>query len=63
MANRLIPLLDNVLVRKRAVIESIHDQLKNISQIELGISKAQVAREFGISRKTLYQYIAQSVVR
>jgi hypothetical protein len=34
MANRLMPLLDKVLVRKRAVIESINDQLKNISQIE-----------------------------
>jgi hypothetical protein len=31
MANRLMPLLDKVLVRKRAVI---NDQLKNISQIE-----------------------------
>ena len=34
MANQLMPLLDKVLVRKRAIIESIHDQLKNISQIE-----------------------------
>jgi hypothetical protein len=34
MKNQLMPLLDKVLVRKRAVIESIHDQLKNISQIE-----------------------------
>lgn len=34
MANRLMPLLDKVLVRKRAVIESINDQLKNVSQIE-----------------------------
>lgn len=34
MENRLMPLLDKVLLRKRAVIESINDQLKNISQIE-----------------------------
>jgi hypothetical protein len=34
MANQVMPLLDKVLVRKRAVIESITDQLKNISQIE-----------------------------
>ncbi len=34
MANALISLLDKALIRKRAVIESIHDQLKNISQIE-----------------------------
>ena len=34
MANRLLPLYDKVLLRKRAVIESIIDQLKNVSQIE-----------------------------
>ena len=33
MKNRLMPMLDQVLLRKRAVIESIIDQLKNISQI------------------------------
>lgn len=30
---RLLPLLDKVLARKRAIIETINDQLKNISQI------------------------------
>lgn len=34
MKNRLIPLLDKILLRKRAIIESVNDQLKNISQIE-----------------------------
>lgn len=34
MKNRLIPLLDRLLLRKRAIIESIVDQFKNISQIE-----------------------------
>lgn len=34
MKNRLNPLLDCLLLRKRAVIESVIDQLKNISQIE-----------------------------
>ena len=34
MANRLLPLADKLLLRKRALIESIFDQLKNISQIE-----------------------------
>ena len=34
MKNRLMPLADNVLLRKRAIIESVNDQLKNISQIE-----------------------------
>ena len=34
MRNRLLPLLDKIMLRKRAVIESVVDQLKNISQIE-----------------------------
>jgi hypothetical protein len=34
MANRLMRLADKLLLRKRAIVESIFDQLKNISQIE-----------------------------
>lgn len=34
MKNRLLPLADKLLLRKRSIIESIIDQLKNISQIE-----------------------------
>lgn len=34
MKNKLMPLLDKLLLRKRAIIESVNDQLKNISQIE-----------------------------
>jgi hypothetical protein len=34
MKNRLLPLMDKILLRKRAIIESVVDQLKNISQIE-----------------------------
>jgi transposase len=34
MKNRLMPLMDKLLLRKRALIESVVDQLKNISQIE-----------------------------
>jgi Transposase DDE domain len=34
MKNKLMPLFDKILLRKRAVIESVSDQLKNISQIE-----------------------------
>jgi hypothetical protein len=34
MKNRLLPLADKVLLRKRAIVETIIDQLKNISQIE-----------------------------
>jgi hypothetical protein len=36
MKNKLMPMpmLDKILLRKRAIIESVNDQLKNISQIE-----------------------------
>ena len=34
MKNRLMPLSERVLLRKRSIIETIIDQLKNISQIE-----------------------------
>lgn len=34
MKNKLVNYFDKVILRKRAIIESINDQLKNISQIE-----------------------------
>lgn len=34
MKNKLMPVFDKLMLRKRAIIETIHDQLKNISQIE-----------------------------
>ena len=34
MKNKLMPVWDKLLLRKRAIIESVNDQLKNISQIE-----------------------------
>jgi hypothetical protein len=34
MKNRLIPLLDHILLMKRSVIEIINDELKNICDIE-----------------------------
>lgn len=34
MKNRLVPLIDKILLRKRALIETVNDQLKNIAQIE-----------------------------
>ena len=34
MKSLLIPLIDKILLLKRAVIEFVHDQLKNICQIE-----------------------------
>jgi hypothetical protein len=33
MKNHLVPLMDKVLLRKRAIIETVNDQLKNISQV------------------------------
>ena len=34
MKNKLIPIMDKILLRKRSIIETINDQLKNVSQIE-----------------------------
>ena len=34
MKNKLMPLIDKLLLRKRSLIETINDQLKNICQIE-----------------------------
>jgi len=34
MKNKLMPIVEKLLLRKRAIIESVNDQLKNISQIE-----------------------------
>ena len=34
MKNKLLPLMDKILLRKRSLIETVNDQLKNISQVE-----------------------------
>lgn len=34
MKNKLMPLIDKLLLRKRSIVETINDQLKNISQIQ-----------------------------
>ena len=34
MKQRLVKLIDKILLRKRSLIESVNDQLKNICQIE-----------------------------
>lgn len=34
MHNRLMPVVDKLMLRKRALIETVNDQLKNISQID-----------------------------
>ena len=33
MKNKLLPLMDKLLLRKSSLIETVNDQLKNISQI------------------------------
>jgi DNA invertase Pin-like site-specific DNA recombinase len=44
--------------RKKALSTAAVMQLR--ARITAGISKAKVAREFGISRQTLYQYLQGS---
>jgi transposase len=44
MHNKLMPLMDKLLLRKRAIIESINDQLKNIQQLR-AYPKRPVARQ------------------
>jgi Transposase DDE domain len=43
MKNRLMPMADRVLLRKRAIIESVFDQLKNISQIEYSRHRSPIS--------------------
>ena len=33
MKNELMPMYDNILLRKRSVIETINDELKNVAQL------------------------------
>jgi transposase len=48
MKNMLLSLLDKLLLRRRAIVETIVDQLKNISQIEHSRHRSQ--RQFGFTR-------------
>ena len=34
MKNKLMPMIDKILLRKRALIETVNDQLKNVCQVE-----------------------------
>lgn len=47
MRNRLMPVWDKLMLRKRAVIESVVDQLKNISQV--GHSRHRSPRNFVVN--------------
>jgi DNA invertase Pin-like site-specific DNA recombinase len=44
--------------RKKSLSEAMVAQLRR--QLNTGISKTQLAREFGISRETLYQYLREA---
>lgn len=47
MKNRLMRLTDKLLLRRRGLVESVIDQLKNISQIEH--SRHRSAINFGVN--------------
>ncbi len=34
MKNKLLPLIDKIFLRKRAIIETVNDELKNIYNLE-----------------------------
>ena len=44
MKQKLVKLIDKILLRKRSLIETVDDQLKNISQ--LNIQDTEVFRTF-----------------
>ncbi|WP_343327864.1 IS982 family transposase [Leptolyngbya sp. CCY15150] len=47
MKNSLMPLLDKVLLRKRLIIETIHDQLKHLCQIEHSRHRSPSNSQYG----------------
>jgi len=47
MKNHLLPLWDKILLRKRSLIETVNDQLKNISQVDH--SRHRSAINFGVN--------------
>jgi transposase len=55
MKNRLMFLADRVLLRKRSIIESIIDQLKNISQIEHSRYRSQT--NFLVKGDNKYEFV------
>jgi len=50
MKNRLMPLADRLLLRKRSIIETVIDQLKNISQVEHSRHRSPVNCLVNVSR-------------
>lgn len=48
MKQRLVKLMDKIFLRKRALIESVNDQLKNICQIEHSRQRARVGCDLNL---------------
>lgn len=73
MKNRLMPFADKLLLRKRSIIETINDQLKNISQIEhsrhrsftnflVNLLSGLLAYCFQAKKPSLYHHVSLPVV-
>jgi hypothetical protein len=73
MKNRLMPFADKLLLRKRSIIETINDQLKNISQIEhsrhrsftnflVNLLSGLLAYCFQTKKPSLYHHVSLPVV-
>ena len=56
MKNSLMSIADKILIRKRALIESVNDELKNIAQIEH--SRHRSFNNFIVNTFLLLQHIA-----
>ena len=59
MKNRLMLLSDKLLARKRSIIETVIDQLKNISQIEHSRHRSPQTAELSVASATLCAYALQ----
>ena len=49
MKQKLVKLIDKILLRKRSLIETVNDQLKNISQIEHSLASEWKGTSWSIS--------------
>jgi len=58
MKNKLMIMTDKVLLRKRSIIETVNDQLKNICQIEhsrhRSFSNFIINRTYAKAKKNVY---------
>ena len=59
MKNKLMRLHDKLLSRQRSIIETINDQLKNISQVEHSHHRSPQTAELSVASATLCAYALQ----